>query len=362
MFLALGVFAALGMMYVYKTLTNTVNVEHVVSQSSRYEDPSLVNNANAVPNLGVQPTSVSYGAAIAKVYASVVNVYAQTKSGAGVVNSYGSGVVMTADGYVLTNNHVVGNAKDFAVTLVDGTVYRADLIGRDYLTDLAVLKLSTSGEYTKIRAIKSDNTARVRVGDVVIAIGNPLNLGQSATMGIISALGRATVDKAGYQQLIQTDVALNTGNSGGALINASGDLIGINTLIVNEAYGQQVSGLGFAIPTAEAVNIMQQIIKKGFAEHPYFGAQTSLMTDASNKNYLIISYIDPEGPAYKAGLRIGDRIISIDGLVVSQVNEFFNKIGSYDLGANINLQVERQGTLSNYKVILGSVSGGTTIK
>lgn len=345
---------ALGLVFVYNKLTNSTILSNIYQNT---DSKTVSAPAPIAPKTSFElRRQISFSAAISKVSPFVVNVYARSVDKNETVNSYGSGVIMSVDGYILTNNHVVGKAKDFAVTLIDGSVYKASLVGRDALTDLAVLKISPINN--KLQAMNlPKGTSNVQVGDLVIAIGNPLNLGQSATMGIVSALGRATIDRAGYQQLIQTDVALNTGNSGGALINAQGEIVGINTLIINEAYGQQVSGLGFAIPTAEAQQIMEQIIIKGYAEHPYFGAQTTVMTDADSNNYLIISYLDPNGPAYKAGLQIGDRIISIDGLAVSQVNQFFNKLGSYSLGANVHLQVQRQGASITYNVKLASVNG-----
>ncbi|WP_222985453.1 S1C family serine protease [Psittacicella gerlachiana] len=293
-FLALGIASAFCVVYIYKLYQEKTEQAQrpavtTVVNLPIYQEPKIEKVENALEEANLDSRTFSFSAAIAKVSPSVVNVYAQLQNRNDVVNIYGSGVIMTQDGYVLTNNHVIADATDFAITLVDGTVYRARLIGRDALTDLAVLKIITNN-YAVLHPIKSIKTTNVKVGDVVIALGNPLNLGQSATMGIVSGLGRATVDKVGYQDLIQTDVALNVGNSGGALIDSYGNLIGINTLIVNQAYGQQVSGLGFAVPTSEALGIMKQIIEKGFAEHPYIGAQTTLMTDSRNNNYLVISY------------------------------------------------------------------------
>lgn len=362
-FLALGIASAFCVVYVYKMVKNQdaelAKVPKQIVNLPIYQEPKMDKVTTALSdgdNLDVN--SISFSAAVAKVSPSVVNVYAQLQNRNDVVNIYGSGVIMTQDGYVLTNNHVVADATDFAITLVDGTVYRARLVGRDTLTDLAVLKIVTTN-YATLSPIKTIRTTGVRVGEVVVALGNPLNLGQSATMGIVSGLGRATVDKVGYQDLIQTDVALNVGNSGGALIDSKGNLIGINTLIVNQAYGQQVSGLGFAVPTSEALLIMNQIIQKGYAEHPYIGAQTTLMTDVNNNNYLVISYIDPDGPAYKAGVRLGDRVVSLNGTFINQVNDFFNRISSLPLGSTVILKVNRQGTSLQFEIPLSSISGNT---
>ncbi|RIY33186.1 hypothetical protein CKF54_03070 [Psittacicella hinzii] len=360
-FLVLGIASAFSLVYIYKLISNKPSavVEQtpikVIADLPSYLEPKVESVNSHIPESELRDRSISFSLAIAKVSPSVVNVYAQLQNRNDTVNIYGSGVIMSQDGYVLTNNHVVADATDFAITLVDGTVYRARLIGRDTLTDLAVLKI-ISNNYATLKPITNVNTNNVKVGDVVIALGNPLNLGQSATMGIISGVGRSTVDKVGYQDLIQTDVALNMGNSGGALIDIEGNLIGINTLIVNQAYGQQVSGLGFAVPTNEALGIMNQIIQKGYAEHPYVGIQTTLMTDVNNINYLVVSYIDPDGPAYKAGVRLGDRVISLNGKPLSQVNEFFSRISSLPLGSNIVLRVNRQGTTLQFNVQLSSIS------
>ena len=184
---------------------------------------------------------------------AVVNVYNRSFSSASIndsdqlqVNNLGSGVIMTKDGYILTNKHVIQNADQIVVALQNGSIYEANLIGSDNLTDLAVLKIKA----TNLSTIPQNKERQVRVGDIALAIGNPYNLGQSVSQGIISAVGRSAVgDSLGRQNFIQTDASINRGNSGGALINSAGELVGISTLSIGKTANEIAEGLNFAIPS-----------------------------------------------------------------------------------------------------------------
>lgn len=330
--LLIGVSIAIGAMYAY------ANVR--VTSTSGSSD-------NADGNF------FSFKDAINRVAPSIVNVYTQSQVNNEVVNTYGSGIIVSPEGYVLTNLHVVANAQEIAINTNDGQVYKCQFVGSHPGTDLAVLRILTD-DYSHIQPLYiSTQTTPVMVGDVVIAIGNPLNLGQSATMGIVSAVGRQSSEHLGYLDLIQTDVALNTGNSGGALINTSGQLVGINSIVVNQAYGNQVTGLGFAIPAATALRIMNEIITKGKVELPYIGANFANDFGA-NHPAVIVNSVDPEGPLAQAGLQVGDRILSYNGQSINSDKLLFGKLNSAVPGEQVLLEVERPGEqLFTVTVVLG---------
>ena len=238
--------------------------------------------------------------------------------------SLGSGVIFSTDGYLLTNNHVINDADDIQVLLSDGRVARARVIGADADTDLAVLKIDASDLPTIAVADRGD----VYVGDVVLAIGNPLGVGKTVTMGIVSATGRQ-LRLSAYEDFIQTDAAINFGNSGGALVNALGELVGINTAVYRNAgndgrsgNGQQnAEGIGFAIPVSTAKAVLDQIISHGMVIRGWFGAEyTDLSAVAGGtpdttplQRGVILSEVLPGGPADTAGLRRGDLLLKLDG-------------------------------------------------
>lgn len=259
---------------------------------------------------------------------------------------------MTSDGYVLTNFHVVGNASEIAVHLLDGQIYKASLVGIHAPVDLAVIKMDITPETKITPIVVPDHPRPVSVGDVVIAIGNPLNLGQSATLGIVSAIGRQTADeKLAGLDLIQTDVALNTGNSGGALINTNGELVGINSIVVNQAYGNQVTGLGFAIPAKTALNVLHQLISTGKVQMAYLGAKFS---DAfsNNRSLVVVNSIDPNGPAAKAGVQVGDIILSINSQPVISDRSLLAKLNQAAPGEQVILEIERANQILTLPIVL----------
>ena len=254
----------------------------------------------------------------------------------------GSGVIIGADGYILTNQHVIDGADEILISLADGRGSQAVLIGEDKDTDIAILQIPITG----LVGIKIADTQPIRVGDVVLAIGNPLNVGQTVTMGIVSATGRNRIGLNTFENFIQTDAAINPGNSGGALINARGELIGINTAIFSQTVGAQ--GIGFAIPISLALDIMQQIIEFGEVTRGWLGvegteisARAALATgDAGIKGALIVGvFID--SPADKAGVVAGDIVVAVDGKPVLGIRDLLDKITLHKPGEQVQITVFR---------------------
>jgi Do/DeqQ family serine protease len=271
----------------------------------------------------------------------------------------GSGVIVdAANGYVLTNNHVVQNADTIQVTLRDKRSFRAKLIGRDPSTDVAVLKIPADD----LTALTMGDSDQVEVGDFVLAIGNPFGLGQTVTSGIVSALGRSGLRIEGYEDFIQTDASINPGNSGGALIDLEGRLIGINTAIVAPSGGNV--GVGFAIPINMARSIMDQIIKFGHVEHGYIGVAVQDLTPdiaaalhTNRTDGALIANIASGSPADQAGLQPGDIIIAVDNTPITNRAQFLNMIGMAHLHHDLAITYERSGTQNTVAVAVGAQPG-----
>jgi serine protease DegS len=231
--------------------------------------------------------------------------------------SLGSGVVMSSRGYILTNNHVITNAQQIEVLLADGRQFEARVIGADPETDLAVLKI----EATDLPGLVFANSATVRVGDIVLAIGNPFGIGQTVTQGIISATGRHELGLTTFENYIQTDAAINPGSSGGALVNTRGELVGINTAIFSQSGGSQ--GIGFAIPVNLASNVMSQIIKHGQVIRGWLGVEAAGLPLSMAEDFkiqpgqgIVITAITEGSPAALAGFRPGDVLLKINGQTI----------------------------------------------
>jgi serine protease Do len=258
--------------------------------------------------------------------------------------SLGSGVIVTADGYALTNNHVVQGAQDIRVTLDDRRQVTAELVGADAKTDLAVLKLPASG----LPVLPLADSDRVEVAEAVLAIGNPFGLTRTVTQGIVSAVGRANVGIADYEDFIQTDAAINPGNSGGALVNAAGGLIGINTAIFAETGGYM--GIGFAVPVNMARQVMDQLVAQGKVTRGYLGLEAQELTpalaqgfDIGNVRGIVVAGIASDGPAASAGLRRGDIVTAVDGKPVDDVGHFRNLVAAVRPGTQVGLTLLRDG-------------------
>ena len=265
--------------------------------------------------------------------------------------SLGSGVIVDAErGLVLTNNHVIANAVQVTVTLRDGRHLDAEIIGSDPATDVAVIKL-TAENLTHIEVANSDD---LRVGDFVVAIGNPFGLGQTVTSGIVSALSRSGLGIEGYEDFIQTDASINPGNSGGALVNLKGELVGINTAIFSRGGGN--IGIGFAIPINLALQITEQLLDKGMVERGFIGVQVQdLNADLAeafgikNQKGAIVNSVLPDSPAQEAGLQPGDIITSINSKPVKAASDVRNHIGLLPVGEQVRFEVLRDGEKKKFK-------------
>jgi len=273
-------------------------------------------------------------------------------------SSLGSGVIVDAKrGLVLTNNHVIANAIQITVTLRDGRQVEAEIVGADPETDIAVLKM-TAENLTALTTTDSDN---LRVGDFVVAIGNPFGLGQTVTSGIISALSRSGLGIEEYEDFIQTDASINPGNSGGALVNLKGQLVGINTAIFSQSGASH--GIGFAIPINLALRIMEQILDTGEVKRGFLGVSiqdiSSELAEAfglKRKNGALINKVLKDSPADKAGLLPGDIVISIDGKKIRNANDVRNRIGLLPIGEKIEFKLLRDGKEFDLVVTVDEVS------
>ncbi|MBE1160450.1 S1C family serine protease [Dyella acidiphila] len=305
-------------------LRTRFGVQHAAGTATVSATPPVVN------------APASYADAVARAAPSVVNIYANklvteqavrmftdplmqqlfggTPAGPPVPRreqNLGSGVIVNPEGYVLTNNHVIANADDIQVLLYDGRVAKAKLVGADEETDLAVLKLIDA---SNLPVIQMADAKKLRVGDVVLAIGNPLGLNQTVTMGIISAIGRQ-LSNSSPEDFIQTDAAINLGNSGGALVNSNGDLVGINTLLIGKAANAE--GIGFAIPVDTATNVLRQLIATGHVIRGWLGADYGFVPVAADSGLPAaargaqVTDIYPNGPAALAGLQLHDILLQL---------------------------------------------------
>ena len=279
----------------------------------------------------------------------------------------GSGVIIKSDGVILTNNHVLEGARDVRVELHDGRSFPAKVVGADPKSDLAVVKLvgTTPTELTPIRLGDAD---ALRIGETVLAVGNPFGLSGTVTMGIVSALGRADVSITDYQDFIQTDAAINPGNSGGALVNARGELVGINTAIYAANAGGSV-GVGFAIPTSLVVPVMESLLTTGTVERGWLGVYIADFTAAmagepgsvvpSETRGVLVNELFDGGPGAAAGLQVGDIIVSVDGKVTDTSSRLRNHVAHQHAGETVALVLLRDGQQQTLQVELGRLPDET---
>ncbi|MDS1139951.1 trypsin-like peptidase domain-containing protein [Pusillimonas sp. SM2304] len=335
--------------------------------------------APAAPGAAASLPQASYAAAVAQATPSVVNIYTSKHINVPLIptpadpelerlfreipgfsrrkesTSLGSGVIVRGDGYILTNFHVVEAADAIQVALSDGRESRAELVGADPESDLAVLKINLPG----LHSIAFNGAHPVRIGDVVLAIGNPFGVGQTTTMGIVSGLGRNRLGINIYENFIQTDAAINPGNSGGALIDTSGRLVGINTAIYSETGGSL--GIGFAIPAHAAQTIMEQIIQTGTVTRGWLGIEPQDITPDLARAFklrqsdgVIVASVQRNGPAWHGGLRVGDIVLKIgDEQVVDSIG-FLNQIAPLPPGQAVTLTIARDGKARDIKVEVGT--------
>ena len=305
---------------------------------------------------------VSYSSAVKRATPAVVNISSKSpvqrtgstppssapqqnrNNGEPVDTTLGSGVIVHPDGYILTNNHVIQGIDRILVALRDGREVPASIVGTDPETDLALLRI----DLADLPYLNLVDSSKSEIGDVVLAIGNPFGLGQTVTMGIISATGRNDLQLNTYENFIQTDAAINIGNSGGALVNAYGDLIGINTLLYSRDGGNE--GIGFAIPANMARFVMSSIVKYGRVIRGWLGIESQPLNSALAKAYgvptnigILISGVYQGGPAEKAGLKRGDILIGINGQGTSDGRKVMNMVAQIPPGQDMTMLILRDG-------------------
>ncbi|MDY7115884.1 Do family serine endopeptidase [Halomonas sp. SSL-5] len=319
------------------------------------------------PPLAREQGPASYAAAVERAAPAVVNIYSSRvverdqhplmsdpffrqffgddmPTRQRMLSSLGSGVIVSEEGYVLTNHHVIGGADQIQVALRDGRETLAEVIGTDPESDLAVLRI----QLDDLPVIELADSAEVAIGDVALAIGNPFGVGQTVTMGIISATGRSHLGLNAYEDFIQTDAAINPGNSGGALISPDGAMVGINTAIFSRSGGSQ--GIGFAIPANLARNILEELVTQGRVIRGWLGVEAQELNPELAASFglqaprgVIIAGVVPGGPADQAGLRPGDVLLSIEGRPILDARETMSDIAAVEPGDSLPLTVVRGG-------------------
>jgi len=359
-FATVGLAVAFILIYMYPNLLNSEQAPQTVEIKESQHTHKVI---------GTQQAVISYADAVDTASPAVVNIQTskiitrqanpllkdpffgqffsdrnQSKSRQEIESSLGSGVIINQHGYILTNNHVIAGADEILVALKTGVVKKAKIIGTDPETDLAVLKI----EGDELPTITLGKDTQARVGDVVLAIGNPFGVGQTVTSGIISATGRDMLGINTFENFIQTDAAINPGNSGGALINPYGELLGINTAIFSRSGGSQ--GIGFAIPVSLAKNVMQQIIEHGHVIRGWLGVaiqgidpKMAESLELKSTNGVIITNLIINGPADQAKLTRGDVITKINGVDIKNVRHALNTISLSKPGEKITIEGIRQG-------------------
>ncbi len=275
-----------------------------------------------------------------------------------IQHGLGSGVIVTKDGYILTNNHVVDGAKELKVTLEDGHEYTAKVVGRDPKTDLAVVKIDAKD----LPVVPMADSDKVQVGDVTLAIGNPFGVGKTVTSGIVSATDRGNMGIEAYENFIQTDAAINPGNSGGALVDIEGRLIGINTAILSRSGGSQ--GVGFAIPSNTARTVMESLIEHGHVTRGYLGVMIQNVTPALAEEFKIkegtgalIGDVVDDGPAAKAGFKPGDVVLKFDGKKVADSRRLQLTVAETKPGSEVPVEILRDGKEKTLTVTIKQLPG-----
>jgi len=325
------------------------------TQGQAPQAPAFPAPAAPAPLAGDEATIIKV---VERVRPAVVNIdtVARVETAFGIFpqQGAGSGVIVSPDGYILTNNHVVANAQQIKVTLLSGRSYTGQIVGTDRFSDLAVIKVDAS---ERLPAATLGQSGALRVGQLAVAVGNPFGLGHTVTVGVVSALNRSIqVPGLVVENLIQTDAAINPGNSGGALADSSGAVIGINTAIV-----QQAQGIGFAIPIETARAIMEQLISRGRVVRPFVGIVWGGDVDADiARQYnlpvdrgIIVRDVDQNGPAARAGIRQGDIVVSVDGRAIANWNDFIKELFTKRPGDRVRLEIVRDSNRRTVQVTLG---------
>lgn len=276
-----------------------------------------------------------------------------------VPRGVGSGFVISQDGYILTNNHVIADAKDIFVTFVDGKEYKAEVIGLDERTDIALIKVEASN----LPALTIGNPAELKKGQWVMAIGSPFGLDSTVTVGIVSAINRDTGE---YLPFIQTDVAVNPGNSGGPLLNLAGQVVGVNSQIVSRSGG--FMGISLAIPIDEAMSVVEQLKEHGKVTRGRIGVQITTVSDEvaqalglQEGKGALVSHVEEKGPAAQAGVRNGDVILRFDGKDIAQMSDLPRIVGAVKPSTKVDMDVWRKGKMLTLQTEVGELTTGTTV-
>ncbi len=282
------------------------------------------------------------------------------------VKGSGSGVIISSDGYIVTNNHVVENATNITVTLFDKRTFKAKVIGRDPTTDIALIKIDAD----KLPVLPFGDSDKLKVGEWVLAIGNPFNLTSTVTAGIVSAKGRGVsiIDRRyAIESFIQTDAAINPGNSGGALVNLKGELVGINTAIASPT--GVYAGYGFAVPVNIVKKVVADLIEYGSVQRAFLGVSVADINDDVAHKFNLSTYsgaavmdVTPDGAAKEAGIKVGDVIVAVDGIEVHDVPELLEKIGQHRPGDKVVVTILRKGKKMDIPVVLRNSHGKTTVE
>jgi len=340
---------------------------------------AVITTVKQVAGEGTAPQAASYSYAAKKAMPAVVNIFTsktvkrqqhplrddplfrfffgdQPDAQLRPSTNLGSGVIVSESGYILTNSHVVDAADDIEVALADTRRVNARVVGTDPESDLAVLKI----DLPKLPAITFGQPDSARVGDVVLAIGNPFGVGQTVTLGIVSALGRSHLGINTFENFIQTDAAINPGNSGGALVDANGHLIGINTAIYSRTPGGASLGIGFAIPASTAKSVMEQIIQNGSVQRGWIGVGVQDLNDEMAESFRIpgmrgalITEVFRGTPADRGGIKVGDVLVSVDGKPVTDSATMLNLIAALVPGNPATLRVMREAKALEVRVTVG---------
>lgn len=358
--------------------TGVASAPHNLSAETNQPPQRPAPELREAPPLDRHGAPVSYADAVERAAPAVVNIYSSrvverdthplmsdpffrqffgnnnAPSHQRMLSSLGSGVIISDDGYVLTNHHVISGADEIQVALRDGRETFAQVIGTDPESDLAVLKIDLEG----LPVIKLTDSTQVAVGDVALAIGNPFGVGQTVTMGIISATGRSHLGLNAYEDFIQTDAAINPGNSGGALINPEGALIGINTAIFSRSGGSQ--GIGFAIPANLARNILEQLVTHGRVIRGWLGIEAQELNPELANSFglnvpsgVIVAGVVSGGPADQAGLQPGDILLEVDGRAVIDPRRTMSDIAAVEPGTTLQVTVARGGKPLQASLVVG---------
>lgn len=312
-----------------------------------------------------KPAVLSYSSAVKKAAPSVVNIYSQQYIDSSVGSKQqlqptglGSGIILDARGYILTNHHVISKADQILIALQDGRLFTANVIGSDIITDLVVLQIDAED----LPVIPQNPDYIPEIGDLVLAIGNPYNLGQTITQGIISATGRSGMSSTGRQDFIQTDAAINEGNSGGALINSNGELVGINTSEFYTGTSNVTYGISFAIPYRLVKYVMESLIQDGRVIRGSLGIEAenldpllARLWGLEAKNSIIVKKITEAGPAHKAGMKKNDIILKIDDKDAINLIVTMDKIAKIKPGSDTKITILREGKEQVLDVVIGEL-------